>query len=355
MRITVIGGGNIGTLMAAEMAHKDHEVTMYTSKPAKWNKEISVLDEGDNVLMTGILKHITYDLAEAVENAELIWVVVPAEMFIGMGQRIVPLIQTGQMVGVVPGSGGAEFAFRGVIEKGGILFGLQRVHSIARIEEYGKSVHMLGRKRKLELGSIPARKSAQLNEIVGEMFDMPCTALPNYLSVTMTPSNPILHTTRLYAMFKDYKPGTVYPRNFLFYEEWTQLSSEMLIACDAELQELCDIIPLDLHAVMSLREYYESQTPEAMTRKISGIKAFKGLTSPMVECEGGWMPDFNSRYFSTDFPYGLKLIKDLAVVYGVKTPNIDIVWKWYEKFDSKHAAKAFHLECGKEELEEMYQ
>ena len=154
MRITVIGGGNIGTLMAAEMAHKGHEVTMYTSKPAKWNKEISVLDEGDNVLMTGILKHITYDLAEAVENAELIWVVVPAEMFIGMGQRIVPLIQTGQMVGVVPGSGGAEFAFRGVIEKGGILFGLQRVHSIARIEEYGKSVHMLGRKRKLELGSI---------------------------------------------------------------------------------------------------------------------------------------------------------------------------------------------------------
>ena len=45
MRITVIGGGNIGTLMAAEMAHKGHEVTMYTSKPAKWNKEISVLDE----------------------------------------------------------------------------------------------------------------------------------------------------------------------------------------------------------------------------------------------------------------------------------------------------------------------
>ena len=101
-----------------------------------------------------------------------------------------------------------------------------------------------------------------------------------------------------------------------------------------DYEELCDIIPLDLHAVMSLREYYESQTPEAMTRKISGIKAFKGLTSPMVECEGGWMPDFNSRYFSTDFPYGLKLIKDLAVVYGVKTPNIDIVWKWYEKFDS---------------------
>lgn len=179
---------------------------------------------------------VTENNGSARNKPRLIWVVVPAEMFIGMGQRIVPLIQTGQMVGVVPGSGGAEFAFRGVIEKGGILFGLQRVHSIARIEEYGKSVHMLGRKRKLELGSIPARKSAQLNEIVGEMFDMPCTALPNYLSVTMTPSNPILHTTRLYAMFKDYKPGTVYPRNFLFYEEWTQLSSEMLIACDAELQ-----------------------------------------------------------------------------------------------------------------------
>jgi len=50
----------------------------------------------------------------------------------------------GQMIGVVPGSGGAEFAFKGCIDKRCVLFGLQRVHSISRLKEYGKAGHMLG-------------------------------------------------------------------------------------------------------------------------------------------------------------------------------------------------------------------
>ena len=33
MKITVIGGGNIGTLISAEMAYKGHEVTVFTSRP----------------------------------------------------------------------------------------------------------------------------------------------------------------------------------------------------------------------------------------------------------------------------------------------------------------------------------
>ena len=55
----------------------------------------------------------------------------------------------------------------------------------------------------------------------------------------------------------------------------------MLIACDKELQALCNEIPLDLSDVESLCDYYESHTAQEMTSKISGIVAFKGLTSPM--------------------------------------------------------------------------
>lgn len=270
-------------------------------------------------------------------------------------KKLSPFIKKGQLVGIVPGSGGAEFAFHDVVKKGGILFGLQRVHSIARLEQYGKSVHMLGRKSKLELGAIPAKESGRLSVIASDLFDMPCTALPNYLCVTLTPSNPILHTTRLYTMFKDYKPGKVYSRNFLFYEEWTQFSSEMLIACDDELQSLCEAIPLDLKSVISLKEYYESPTASAMTKKICGIKAFRGLTSPMLESNGGWIPDLNSRYFSTDFPYGLKLIKDLASTFNVKTPNIDTVWTWYEEFDKSHAENAIKLSMNINELVSVYE
>ncbi len=355
MKITVIGGGNIGTLMAGEMAARGHAVTIYTSKPEKWQKTIHVLDPEGKELMQGELASITSDMKEALTGAELIWVTMPAELFGNLGKQMEPYITAGQIVGVVPGSGGAEFAFRELTRKGAVLFGLQRVHSIARLHKYGEAVYMLGRKARLELGSIPANRAEELSSIVSGLFELPCVPLANYLCVTLTPSNPILHTTRLCTMFREYEDGVVYPRNFLFYEEWTEASSQLLIDCDAELQTLCERIPLQLEAVESLRSYYESPTAQAMTAKISGIKAFKGLTSPMVETEGGWIPDFKSRYFTTDFPYGLKIIKDLAAIYGVDTPHIQEVWDWYAAFDPEHAATAIDLTgLTKEEIEDIY-
>lgn len=50
----------------------------------------------------------------------------------------------------------------------------------------------------------------------------------------------------------------------------------------------------------------------------------------MKEVEGGWVPDFNSRYFTADFEHGLKIIIDIADKYNVPVPNMKRVWKWYE-------------------------
>ncbi|MBO5283360.1 MAG: NAD/NADP octopine/nopaline dehydrogenase family protein [Lachnospiraceae bacterium] len=352
MRITVIGGGNIGTLMAAELAYRGNEVTVYTSNPQIWSRRIEVYDASNRLLMCGDLTKITGDLADAVAEAEMIWITVPAQMFAEFAPKICPLIRKGQYVGVVPGSGGAEFAFREVTERGGILLGLQRVHSIARVKERGSSVYMLGRKAELKLGAIPAAASGAAAGILERLFDIPCSPLPNYLSVTLTPSNPILHTTRLYTMFKNYRAGMVYERNFLFYEEWDDAASEMLIACDGELQSLCRAIPMDLTAVESLCDYYESRTVGAMTQKIRSIKAFRGITSPMKQVDCGWVPDFDSRYFTADFPYGLKIIKDFAEVYGIKTPNMDKVWDWYTGCTG--SADCFRLEADKSAIEEIY-
>jgi len=339
--------------MAAEMAHKGHDVTVYSSKPECWKENIDVLDDNDNVLMTGKLAKVTNNLADAVDGANIIWIVIPSMLFENMGKMLQFLLSPGQLIGVVPGSGGAEFAFKGCIEKGCILFGMQRVHSISRLKEYGRSVHMLGRKSMLYIGSIPSSEATNICKLVEPLFDIPCKALKNYLAVTLTPSNPILHSTRIYSMFKDWKPGVVYPRNFLFYEDWDDASSDMLICCDSEEQSLCGVLPICLDEVVSLRTYYESQDAKAMTKKIRGIKAFKGLTSPMKKTDNGWIPNFESRYFMADFPYGLKIIKDLADLFIVPTPNIDTVWRWYVK--TLKPEKYFELsDQSKDKLLELY-
>ena len=329
MNIAICGGGNIGTLMAAEFSKKGNNVTIYTSNKSCWSNTIAVYDNNDILLFETDIFKITDNLKEAVCNAEIVFVTFPAFMFKDFADKLLPIVEAGQKICVVPGGGGVEFAFKKIIDKGCILFGFQRVHSIARLKEYGHSVYMLGRKSQLQIAAIPNNQAEAISEVIGELFDMECVTLPNYLSVTLTPSNPILHTTRLYSLFKDYRDNIVYPEEILFYESWDNDSSENLILCDSELQKLCDAIPMDLAKVKSLKKHYEIETVQQLTDKISGIKAFKGIITPMKRCDNGFVPDFESRYFTADFSFGLKIICDIAHLFDVKVPNIEKIWKWY--------------------------
>lgn len=354
MRITVIGGGSIGTLMAAEMLKKGHKVTIYTSRPDEWKNEITVLLPTDKVLFRTAVYRVTDSMEEALYMAELVFITMPAQLFRKLSPKMEPYVLPGMRVRMVPGSGGAEFAFRNLLGKGCVLFGFQRVHSIARIKEYGKSVYMLGRKSEIYIGAIPADSTGELCPVMESLFELPCMALANYLCVTLTPSNPILHTARLYSMFREYEEGIVYPRNYLFYEEWDDEASRTLFDCDHELQNLCAAIPMELVSVKSLREHYESSSVSAMTQKIRSIQAFKGLTSPMKRIPEGWIPDFESRYFTADFAYGLKVIRDTADLFGVPTPDIDSVWRWYERVNPENAAGSFRTDINRDDFVKLY-
>lgn len=342
MKTCVIGGGNIGTLLAAEFAHKGYEVAVYTSDVTRWSKKISVYSGEEQFLFESELSLITSDLEMAVKDAETIWVTLPAFMLQDFSKKVEPYVVKGQKVIVTPGCG-AEFAMRNLVEQGCTLCGLQRVHSIARLKKYGHSVYMLGRKPESQVGTVPAKEAAAVANLLAEMLDMPCVPLCNYLTVTLTPSNPILHTTRIYSMFREDTESTLYDHNILFYEEWTDATSELMIRCDEELQQVCKALaPLDLTGVKSMRVHYESDTAEKMTKKISGIPAFRGLTSPMKPVDGGWRPDYASRYFTADFPYGLKIMVDVAGLVGIPVPNMEIVWNWY--VDVVHPEHFFQLQ-----------
>lgn len=333
MNITVIGGGNIGTLMAGEFAAAGHSVTMLVSDPSRWSSTLKVLGENDALLKEGPLACATDDASQAMESAEIVFITHPTFMLEETARRLLPFVTNEQLIGIVPGACG-EFFFGDVLHRGATLFGLQRVHDIARIKERGTSVYSLGRKSEIQVGTLPGARSRETAGLMADLFAMPAVALPNYLVETLTPSNPILHTTRICSMLRQWENGITYPRNILFYEEWDEPSAELLLACDDELQDLCRAIEiatgLDLSLVRPLREHYESADAPALAAKISSIPAFKGLASPMKEVESGqWVPDFQSRYFRADFAYGLKAIHDIATLAMVPTPFMDDVYRWY--------------------------
>ena len=162
------------------------------------------------------------------------------------------------------------------------------------------------------------------------LFDMPCETLPNYLCITLTPSNPVLHTSRLYSMFRDFERPL--PANPLFYSEWTDAASEVLFALDEEVQSICRALDeVDLRSVLSLKEYYESDTPSALTKKLRSIQSLSRIFSPMKQTADGWVPDFDNRYFSCDFHFGLDLLEQFAAILRVNAPMMNEIMNWYRR------------------------
>lgn len=296
--------------------------------------ELFVVNEDGKLIHSGIIKCATNDEKTAFGDAELIFVTMPAFCMSDAAQKILPYARKGMKICIVPGTGGGECAFKGCMEKGTVVFGLQRVPSVARLVEYGKCVRATGYRDELFVSAIPNSETEECRKIIERIFDdMKCSALPMYLNLTLTPSNPILHTTRLRILYKDYYEGLVYDKIPLFYEDWTDETSKLLFKCDEEVQQICRALDMfDLSCVKSLRIHYESDTPEALTRKIQSIKGFKGITSPAKKVDRGYIPDFDSRYFTADFPYGLAILVQIADFVGTESENMKETLDWYKCF-----------------------
>ena len=128
-------------------------------------------------------------------------------------------------------------------------------------------------------------------------------------------------------MWKDWN-GKIFDCCPLFYKDWTLEASEIEIEMDKEFFTLHEKLNVNTANIETLLYHYESTTAEEMTAKIQTIQSLSSIQAPMKQVEGGWIPDFNSRYFTEDFPYGLKFIVDLAKENNVHIPFLEMVYQW---------------------------
>ena len=190
--------------------------------------------------------------------------------------------------------------------------------------------------------------------IIGKLLSIKCTHLPNFLCVSMAPSNPILHTPRLYRIFMDYD-GIGYDNEIFMYDTWDDLTSEILFGCDDDLQNICKSLNnMDLSSIISLKDYYGSFSVSAFTKKMQNITAFRGAKAPMIKRNNRWHPDFNSRLFTADIEYGLQFMKEIGQCCNVDTPTMDTILLWYTKIS--HKKLCLNINCyTKKQLCDFYE
>lgn len=321
IKVCICGGGSLGHVCAAVMASQGARVRILSGHPDNWTGTVEATDP-DGKIFRGTLDRVSSSPEETVSGTDIVLLCVPGYM---IEKTLVDIKQYigGAAVGSVVSSTGFFFFAHDILGPGARLFGLQRVPYISRVKEYGSSALLLGYKKSLlaALENLPY----SFGKTLESLFITPVEFTHDYLQVSLTNSNPILHTGRLYSLFQG-RESQVWDHNILFYREWTDQSSQILIDMDAEFFRLLD--KLGVKGIPTLLDYYESTDAASLTRKISSIPAFMNITSPMVQVPGGWKADFGSRYFTEDFPFGLRWIKELAQKNNLETPVIDRVYDW---------------------------
>lgn len=341
MNICIIGAGNIGTYMASYISMKrDCKVWIHTSKPEAFKEEIKLIEEEKNMEYNTRLHCVTSNLEEACKDADYILITHPSFMMEKTLKDIAKYVKKGAVIGAIPGFGGKEYLIDELMEKGCIFFGSQRVPSIIRLEKYGESVLFKQRNEFMRISVIPKKYSEEVAEKMTYFLDIPCIPLNSYLGITLSPSNPTMHPSRLYELFNDYVAGEkVYDRNPLFYEEWGTVASSTLLKLDEELAEIFKVLnkdnDFDDNDMEKIKSRYRIEKPEELSAKINSAPGFQGIDSPMLEVEGGFIPDKNSRYFVEDIQFGLCIIKAFAELCGVETPTVDKVAVWGQNLVGK--------------------
>lgn len=327
MRICICGGGNLGHVVAGFLASQsDNHVSVLTRRPENWANILEVIDPDGKVYNGSI--YPTDNVALAMADADLVFICLPGYAIHDELVKISPYLKSDAKVGTVVSSTGFFFEAFKVLPNHIGLFGFQRVPFICRTIEYGHKAELKGYKSSLSMSVEQVDDKESLRIMIENLFKTPTKLLRSYYEVSLSNSNPLLHTSRLYTMFKNWEKGVVYDRNPQFYSEWTIDASELYIQMDNELQELLKVLPVDKGSIPPVLEYYESHDAESLTDKLNTIPAFKGIYSPMKKVEGGYVPDFNSRYFTEDIPYGMRFIIETAEKYQISIPTIDKVYKW---------------------------
>ncbi len=327
-RICIVGGGSLGHVIAGWLANKGLMVSVLTRRPENWGKNIEINYPGG--IIHSQLFNVSCNPEDVIPASDVILLTVPGYANKTELESITPYLKAGSYLGAVFASSGFFFEALRIIPNYVKLWGFQRVPFIARVANYGRSANLLSTRAELNIAveRATSEEKEEFREWIENVFDTPTRLRKNYLEVSITNSNPILHTARLYTMFRNWTKEERFDHNILFYEEWTEEAAELLIQMDAELFEILKHLPVDSSYLVPLVDYYESHDAVSLKEKLASIKGFKGLLAPMKSDERGWYPDFKSRYFTEDFGYSLRYIWELGKKHNVPTPKIDQVYAW---------------------------
>jgi opine dehydrogenase len=332
--VAVLGGGNGGHAVAANLSLAGFRVNFFelpqfaeSFERVLRTKEVRI--EGVSIDGVAKLNLATTDIQQAIKDAEVIFVITPAFGHNVMAETCAPFVQDGQIILLMPGSGGS-LEFRRIFKekkvKKEIVFGESCTLPYgARLKGPGH-VSILINAVILPTGVFPSKRTADVIPRLKQFYSAIVPA-KDVLEAAINNPNPIVHpaATLLSATRIEHSKGEFY----LYAEGMTPSVARTFESLNEERLSICNALGYKLYHWDNLefKNYNLGETEEECRYRILNTSmdaAFgkDGIYAGMKMRGPEYLKD---RFVTEDVPYGMVLLSTLGELLKIPTPTHDAV------------------------------
>ncbi len=319
MKVAVIGAGNGGQALAAYLAMRGVDVSLYNRSLKRISNIIktkTIRLEGE-VQGTFKISFATTDIGEAIKGRKLIMVVVPAFAHKSVAEKMAPHLEDGQVIILNPGRTCGAVEFRRVldnlgVEKDVVIGEAQTFIFASRLTNPGV-VRIFRIKNAVPVSALPATKNAEIEKTLLQImpeFELTTNTIYtsfNNIGAVFHPAVLLLNAGRIESS----------AGKFEFYLEGiTPSVARVLEMID---KERCEVMKALGEEPMTAKEWlnyaYDVQGYN-LYDAIHNNPGYQGIMAP---------PSIANRYIIEDVPMSLVPISSFGKVFGIETPTIDAI------------------------------
>ncbi|MGD9395613.1 MAG: NAD/NADP octopine/nopaline dehydrogenase family protein [Candidatus Thorarchaeota archaeon] len=319
IRVAVLGAGHAGRGLAGYLSIHGFDVSLYnrTITNIKNIFKISGIKVQGLYDSFAYLPLITDDIAKAIENRDILIVVVPAQAHTFFAKSMAPHLQSGQTILLMPGRTGGALEFAQILKSQShtnqILLGEAQTFSFVSRITGTDSVLVSKVKNSTKVSAFPASHN---HRFLRSLRRLPITfsMADDVMETSLDNVGAMLHPTPtiLCAGLLESKEG-----GYNHYHDAISESVGLLIErMDVERINVSrEYVSHSVSLLEWLRTTYDAEGT-TLCDCIQSIDAYDDVGSPS---------SLNHRYVLEDVPTGLVPISHLGKLAGVETPAIDTV------------------------------
>ena len=321
-RYTVIGAGHGGKAMAAHVALMGFPVTLYNRTPenvaaikTRGAIQLNSYEGGPHGLAE--LANVTSDMAEALQEAEVIMVVVPSSGHADIARKSAPHLHDGQILVLNPGRTGGALEFAKVLRDQGCAADV----TIAEAETFlyasrseGPAESRIFRiKDAVPLAALPATRTQMVLDAIGSAYpqfidgvNILHTGLNN-MGAVFHPALTLLNAGRIESTRGDFQ---------FYIDGVTPAVGRVLEVLDRERVTVASALGIRARTGLEWLKMAYDTTGENLTEAIHNQPGYRGIMAPRT---------LRHRYLFEDVPMSLVPMVALGQRYGVSVRGMDSI------------------------------